>query len=100
LTLRQTSGKTVLLTGSGNTVDISSGGLLIQCSEPLVRGVSVELSVSWPIQTETGSPLCLEILGRVVRTERNIAGVRMVRYGLRQAAQGRSADLLSMSQFT
>ena len=56
-------GKTVLRTGAGKTVDMSSGGVLFTTEEPLSAGNRLELSVNWPAQLDNSCPLKLVALG-------------------------------------
>jgi len=74
------------ITGSGKTVDISSGGILFTTSEPLQPGRLVEISVNWPVRLDGTCPLQLVATGRVVRAEKDRAAVRIERYEFRTRA--------------
>jgi hypothetical protein len=76
-------GKTVLRTGAGKTVDMSSGGVLFTTEEPLSAGNRLELSVNWPAQLDNSCPLKLVALGRVVRTEQGKAAIVIEKYEFR-----------------
>jgi hypothetical protein len=66
--------------GAGHTVDISTGGILIENRRPLPRGVGIHVFVAWPAPDQTGERLELEIYGRIVRTEGNRTAIHMTRH--------------------
>jgi len=85
--------------GTGKTVDISSGGILFGTEQRLRSGKRVEVSVNWPAQLDGGCPLKFVAVGRVVRVEDNRAAVTIEQYEFRtrrtkdlaMAATGRPA---------
>jgi PilZ domain len=56
-----------LLTGVGQAVNVSSGGVLVFSRHELSLGEQVELRIEWPSPLEGWIPLQLVILGKVVR---------------------------------
>jgi hypothetical protein len=72
--------KTVHVTGSGETLNIGSGGVLFTTQDRLPIGKMVELSVNWPARLGGTCPLKFVALGRVVRSEADRAAVRIERY--------------------
>ncbi|MGA3099680.1 MAG: PilZ domain-containing protein, partial [Bryobacteraceae bacterium] len=58
----------VLETGSGRTLDFSSGGVLFEPGRQLPVGLNVELSISWPVLLHNVAPLQLVVYGRIVRS--------------------------------
>jgi hypothetical protein len=74
------SGRAVTITGTGKTLNISSGGVLFTTEGLLPRGERVELSVSWPAQLNHTLPLKLVALGRLVRCEEGKAALAIERY--------------------
>jgi PilZ domain-containing protein len=66
--------------GVGETVDISSSGILFTTSEPLPVGRLVEVSVNWPAQLDGRVPLQLVAVGPVVRATDTKAAVRVRGY--------------------
>ena len=70
-------------TGVGNTLDVSSGGILFTTSHPLPVGRLVEISMHWPAQLNGTCPLQFVAAGRVVRSERDRAAMRIQRYEFR-----------------
>jgi len=61
--------------GSGRTIDMSSGGLLISTQSVLAEGERVEVSIAWPAQLNGVLPLKLVAVGRVVRSNETQAAI-------------------------
>ncbi len=80
---RMMDGKTVLRSGMGKTLDMSSGGVLFTTDQPLSTGNRVEISVNWPAQLDNACPLKLVALGRVVRTEGMKVAIAIEKYEFR-----------------
>jgi len=55
--------------GSGRTLNVASGGVLLQTNDALPAGSSVELVLNWPFLLEGVCPLKLVMRGRVVRCD-------------------------------
>jgi hypothetical protein len=73
----------VLDTGTGTTLDLSSGGILFESERQLPAGGSIELSISWPVMLNNVAPLQLVVTGRVVRAAGRRAAIRMVQHEFR-----------------
>jgi c-di-GMP-binding flagellar brake protein YcgR len=73
----------VLDTGIGRTLDMSSGGLLLETERPLPLGLNLELSVTWPVMLHNVAPLQLVISGRIVRAKGKHVAVRMMQHEFR-----------------
>jgi hypothetical protein len=55
-------------TGTGTTLNLSSGGILFEADRQLSpEGLKVELSISWPVLLDNQTPLQLVVTGRIVR---------------------------------
>jgi hypothetical protein len=72
--------KTGIVSGSGTTLNIGSGGILFTTQDKLALGLTVELSVNWPARLDGTCPLQFVAIGRVVRSEDHEAAVRIDRY--------------------
>jgi len=86
----------VLDSGSGISVDLSSGGILFDAGRPLPCGFNVELSVAWPVLLRDIAPLQLIVSGRIMRAFGTCAAIQMVQHEFRtvaQPAEQRSAAL-------
>lgn len=70
-------------TGSGTSVDLSSGGIAFTSNAPLKPGSYLELSVSWPVLLNQSCPLKLVASGRVVRSDQNCTAISLDRYEFR-----------------
>lgn len=74
-------------TGIGNTVDISSGGVAFETMAKLVPGTLMEVSISWPVLLDDTCLMRLVVLGRVVRTRRQIVACTVDKYEFRTQAR-------------
>jgi hypothetical protein len=80
--------KAVQVSGSGKTLDMSSGGILFTTSERLQPGRLVEIAVNWPARLHGTCPLQLVATGRVVRSDDDTAAVRIERYEFKTRSSG------------
>lgn len=69
--------------GVGQTLDVSSGGILFTTSERLPVGRIVEVAMHWPAQLNGTCPLQFVARGRVIRSDGKTAAVRIQRYEFR-----------------
>jgi hypothetical protein len=69
--------------GSGMTLDISSGGVLFETAQRLRSGKRVEVSVNWPALLDGACPLKFVAVGRVVRAEDARAAMHIEQYEFR-----------------
>lgn len=72
--------------GSGKTLNISSSGILFTKEHLLVPGKRLEVTVNWPVSLNNKCNLNLIARGRVVRTERGRAAIKIQQYEFRTAA--------------
>jgi hypothetical protein len=64
------------ISGGGQTVNMSRGGVLLAIDRVLPRGWSVEVEVDWPVELSDRVPVKLVIRGKIVRSKKN--GVALV----------------------
>ena len=84
--------------GTGQTLNMSSGGMLLKVEAPLPVGEQIEVSVDWPAQLNARCGLKLVALGKVVRSTPDVSRRphRKVRFphsrdeGHRSSRSGRS----------
>jgi PilZ domain len=69
--------------GACRTVNISSGGILLQANGTLRVQEQVDLSIRWPYQLDNGCALRLRIMGQVVRIDGKYFAVKIKRYEFR-----------------
>jgi hypothetical protein len=91
---------TIVAAGSGETVNVSSGGVWISIDQPLAIGAFIEISMSWPVLLNEGCPMRLIVFGKVVRTGINRAACTVERYefrtqGARSFQQPQQASLMT-----
>jgi hypothetical protein len=76
----------VVDTGTGRTVDLSSGGILFEAGRALTPGLDVELHVSWPVLLHDVAPLQLVVMGRIVRSDERHVALRTIQHEFRTMA--------------
>ena len=69
--------------GLGQTLNISSGGVLFTTEEALKVGEDMELSINWPTKLDGKQPLKFVVVGRVVRNGGGTAALQIQRYEFR-----------------
>jgi len=72
--------------GSGTTINISSGGILFRSAEMLPLQSVIELALSWPVPLND-CPLKLVMRGRVVRSASEATAVSVLHYEFRTAGR-------------
>ncbi len=83
VTFRVLHSKGPALVGTGQTLNIGSGGILFTTDERLPPGRMLEVSVNWPARLGGTCPLKMVARGRVVRSEAGKTAVRIERYEFR-----------------
>jgi hypothetical protein len=58
----------VLDSGTGQTINIGSGGVAFRLDRALAPGRYIQLSVSWPVLLEGSCPMRLVAYGRILRS--------------------------------
>jgi hypothetical protein len=76
-------GQRIAETGSGKTLNISSGGVWFGTENMLTVGMPIELSMGWPVLLNDSCPMKLVIYGCVVRSNEKGAAVAIERYEFR-----------------
>jgi hypothetical protein len=59
---------TIVASGSGETLDMSSSGVAFSIKQQLREGSFIELSISWPVLLGDSCPMRVIVFGRVVRS--------------------------------
>lgn len=73
--------------GLGQTINISSAGVLFTTERSLKPGNRVELAISWPAQLNASVALQLVAQGRIVRSEEGAAALKIQQYEFRTCAR-------------
>ncbi len=77
--------------GTGETINISSTGVLFNAQAPLPPGKRIELSISWPVQLDGKCGLKLVACGRVVRCEGTNVALKIEKHEFRTTGRGLGA---------
>jgi hypothetical protein len=73
----------ILESGTGSTLDVSSGGVLFETDRPMQVGLNVEMSIAWPVLLHNVAQLQLVVLGRVVRSHGLRTAIQMTQHEFR-----------------
>jgi hypothetical protein len=71
------------VTGTGEVLNISTGGMLFRCDAPLPVGEVIRAEVTWPFLLQSGNPMELEVQGMIVRSGPEGIAVSIGRYHFR-----------------
>jgi len=77
------NGHQVAELGLGRTINISSGGVFFTSARSLPIGLSVELSINWPVLLGGSCPLKLLIQGCVIRSSNDETVLAVAQYEFR-----------------
>jgi hypothetical protein len=84
--------------GSGRTVNMASGGVLLDTMEALPLGSQIELVIHWPFLLEGVCPLKLVVKGRVVRSDDRGVAVLTKHHEFRTAGARAATSRLSQDR--
>ena len=65
---KMTDDGAVVASGSGETLNIGSGGVAFSTESSFLPGAFVELSISWPVLLDDICPMRLIVFGRILRS--------------------------------
>ena len=80
--------RTTEATGEGQTINISSRGVLFTSVHTLAAGLRVEMCISWPAQLNDKCALKLVVRGRVVRFGEGRAAIAIQQHEFRTLLTG------------
>jgi hypothetical protein len=75
----------LLDTGTGRTIDVSSGGIRFDAGRHLPERLNVELSISWPVLLRNVAPMQLVATGKIIRCAGRQVAMQTVHYEFRTA---------------
>ena len=87
----------VVAAGSGQTVNIGSGGIAFTTEQSLTPGSFIELSVSWPVLLNSTCPMRLIVFGRLLRCKGQLAVCTIDKYEFRTQARTFTASVATRS---
>ncbi len=76
--IRDQEGRSVS-SSRARVVNISSGGLLLCCEQPLPKSQKIRLRIDWPALLNNVVPLALHVEGQTVRADGNCIGVKILK---------------------
>jgi len=82
------AGQTVV--GVAQTLNISSGGVLVSAEHEFRPGTQIELILEWPTLLDANVPLQLVTTGRVMHSRGVVCGIAFARYQFRTAKRKNS----------
>jgi hypothetical protein len=87
LSYKMTVDGTLIASGTGKTINISSGGVAFYAKQQLTQGAFLEVSISWPVLLDQNCPMRVVIYGRVLRSTENQTVCSIDRYEFRTQAR-------------
>lgn len=78
---------TIVASGVGETVDMSSSGVAFAIDLPVKPGAFLELSISWPVLLDQTCPMRLIVFGRVQRSSETKTVCTVDKYEFRTQAR-------------
>ena len=84
--------------GVGRVMDISSSGVCFTTQHALEPGMSVELSIDWPVLLSDSCHIKLMIQGRVVRSSAEVAVLMIERYEFRTQGSSHLHQLIQTAR--
>jgi hypothetical protein len=77
----------VVASGTGQTVNMGSGGIAFSAEQQFAPGGFVELSISWPVLLDDTCPMRLIVFGRILRCSENRVACTLDKYEFRTQAR-------------
>jgi hypothetical protein len=94
----QTIGATGPVAGAGQTVNMSSSGMLMACASNIPEGTRLKIYVEWPSLLNGTTPLQLITVGTVVRTTQIGVSIVFDSYQFRTRSRARYSNVTEMPQ--
>jgi hypothetical protein len=82
----------IMEAGLGQTVNLGSGGVAFAPDRELAAGGFVELSISWPVLLENGTPMRLVVFGRVLRSGDGVSACTVDKYEFRTQSRASQSN--------
>jgi hypothetical protein len=84
------------LSGVGQTVNMSSGGMFLACAENIPEGTRLKTFVEWPSLLNGTTPLQLIMVGTVVRSTPLGVSISFESYQFKTMSRARQTNLAQM----
>jgi hypothetical protein len=82
--------------GVGQTVNISSSGMLLACAGNIPEGTRLKVYIEWPSLLNGTTPLQLITVGRVVRCEEVGVSIAFESYQFRTMSRSKQSNVTQM----
>lgn len=79
-------------TGTGEVLNMSTGGLLFRCGSMLPAGELIRADLTWPFLLESGQSLELRVHGMVLRSDLAGTAISISKYQIHAAEQEGGAE--------
>jgi hypothetical protein len=94
----QTMGTAGPVAGVGQTLNMSSSGLLLACASNIPEGTRMKMYIEWPSLLDGTTPLQLITVGRVVRRSETAISILFESYQFRTMSRARQAQVTPMPE--
>ena len=94
----QTLGAAGPVAGVGQTVNMSSSGMLMSCTKSIPEGTRLKIFIEWPSLLNGVTPLQLITVGTVVRCSRIGLSIVFESYQFRTMARARPSNVTQMPE--
>ena len=94
----QTMGAAGPVAGVGQTVNMSSSGMLMACTKSIPEGTRLKIFVEWPSLLNGTTPLQLITVGTVVRCTQSGLSIVFESYQFRTMSRTRPANVTRMPE--
>ena len=81
------AGGTIVDSGTGQTINLGSGGVAFSIDHELKSEAFIELSISWPMLLDNTCPMRLIVFGRVLRSQGRKSVCTIDKYEFRTQAK-------------
>jgi hypothetical protein len=94
----QTMGSDGPVAGVGQTVNVSSGGMLLACATSIAEGTRLKTFIEWPSLLNGTTPLQLIAVGTVIRCAAIGVSVVFESYQFRTMSRTRQSNITQMPE--
>jgi hypothetical protein len=92
----QTMGTASPVAGVGQTLNMSSSGMLLACASNIAEGTRMKMFIEWPSLLDGTTPLQLITVGRAVRRTETAISILFESYQFRTMSRARQTQVTQM----
>jgi hypothetical protein len=71
-----------IMQGIGETINISTAGVLFLCKDRFELGIPLKLTISWPALFQWKHPIALIAFGQIMRTDSQRAAIQIQKHDI------------------